>query len=124
VGLAVANQHGAIPEANDGGVGDSDFEDVGGEIFQSRLTGGDRLGVDVPVDLPELEWDLIEQFVLPHEITEFGTEDFGERLDGEKEIDFGGMPRAPSRAPALAQIKGRESYRAHLLALAVVMEPF
>lgn len=94
MGFAVANQHGAILEANDAGVGDSDFEEVGGEIFQSRLTGGDRLGVDVPVDLPELGWDLIEQFVLLHEITEFGTEDFGERLDGEKEIDFGGMPRA------------------------------
>lgn len=94
MGFAVANQHGAILEADDAGVGDSDFEDVGSEVFEASLAGGYRLAVDVPGDLPDIGWDLIEQLVLLHEITEFGTEDFGERLDGEKEIDFGGMPRA------------------------------
>jgi hypothetical protein len=36
------------------------LKDVGSEILQSRLAGGDRLGVDIPVDKPGLGWDLRE----------------------------------------------------------------
>jgi hypothetical protein len=81
-------------EANDAGVGDSDFEDVGGEVFEARFTGVNRLGVDVPGDLPERGGKLIKQFSLFHQVTELGTEDFRQSLYGEEEIDLGGVPGA------------------------------
>ena len=37
VRFAIANQHGAILNANDARVGDGDFEDVRGEIFEAWL---------------------------------------------------------------------------------------
>ena len=89
VRFAIANQHGAVLDANDARVGDGDFENVGGEIFEASLAGGDRLRVDVPVDLPEISRDSIQEFCLLHAMAELGSEDFGERLDGEKEIDSG-----------------------------------
>ena len=89
VRFAIANQHGAVLDANDARVGNGDFEDVGGEIFESGLAGGDRLAVDVPVDLPDIRWDLIEQIGLLHQIAELGAKDFRERFDGEEEIDSG-----------------------------------
>ena len=94
VRLAVANEHGAVLDAEDARVGDGDFENVGCEIFESSLAGGDCLAVDVPVDVPELGWDLIQQFGLRHQIAELSSKDFRESFDGEEEIDSGGMPRA------------------------------
>ena len=94
VGLAIANQHGAVLDADDARVGDGDFEDVGSQIFESSLTGGERLSIDVPVDVPHVGGDLIEQMGLFHQIAELGSEDFRESMNGEKEIDFGGMPGA------------------------------
>ncbi len=94
VRLAIANEHRAILDADDARVGDGDFEDVGSEILEARLAGGDRLAVDVPVDLPDLGRDLIEQLGCLYSIAELGSEDFGERFEGEVEIDSGGMPRA------------------------------
>jgi hypothetical protein len=97
VGFAVTNEHGAILDTNDAGIGDGDLEDIGGEIFESGFTGGHRLGVDIPICLPDLGRDLIEEFALFHQIAELGAEDFGEGFDGEKEIESGGMPRAIGR---------------------------
>ena len=94
VGLAVANEHGAVMEGNDARVGDGDFEDVGREIFETSLAGGDGLGVDVPIDVPDIGRGLIEQLGLFHQIAELGSEDFRECFDGEKEVDSGGMPRS------------------------------
>jgi len=45
------------------------------------------LGVDVPVELPDLGRDLIEEAGLFHLIAELGFEDEGERMDGEIEVD-------------------------------------
>ena len=53
VRLAIANQHGAVLDANNARVGDGDFEDVGGEILERGLTGAHRLAVHVPGDLPD-----------------------------------------------------------------------
>jgi hypothetical protein len=39
VGLAVTNSHGTVVNANDARIGDGDFEEVGGEIFES---GGEK----------------------------------------------------------------------------------
>jgi hypothetical protein len=62
-------------------------------LRQASLVGN-RLGVDVPVELPDIGWDFIEELGLFHQIAELGPEDFREGFDGEKESDFGGMPRA------------------------------
>ena len=94
MGFAIANEHGAILDVDDARVGDGDFEDVGGEVFEASFAGGHRLRIDVPVDLPDFGRDLIEELGLFHQIAELGPEDFRERLDGEKEIHFGRMPRA------------------------------
>jgi hypothetical protein len=37
---------------------------------------------------------IVEPIGLFHQIAELGPEDFRESFDGEKEIDFRGMPRA------------------------------
>ena len=94
VRFAIANENGAVLDFDDARVGDRDFEDVGSQVFKTSFAGGYRLAVDVPVDLPDLGRDLIEEMRLFHQIAELGSKDFRERLDGEKEIDSGGMPRA------------------------------
>jgi hypothetical protein len=94
VGLAIANEHGAVLDAEDARVGDGDFENVGSQIFESGITGGDRLAVDIPGNLPDIGWDSIEEFCFFHQIAELGSKDFRESFYGEKEIDSGGMPRS------------------------------
>ncbi len=103
VRFAVANPHRAVLDGNDARVGNGDFEDVGGEIFDSGLAGANRLAVDVPGDLPEIRWNLIEQIGLLQQIAELGSEDYRESFDGEKEIDSGRMPRAIGRTDSAAR---------------------
>jgi len=52
------------------------------------------LGVDVPVELPDLGRDLIEETGLLHFIAELSFEDDGESSDGEIEVDPGRVPEA------------------------------
>jgi hypothetical protein len=52
------------------------------------------LGIDVPIDLPEFGGDLIKETSVFHGVTELGFEEDGEGLDGEIEIDPGGVPEA------------------------------
>ena len=85
--FAVANEDGAVLDFQNSRVGDGDFEDVGGEVFEACFAGTHGLGVDVPVELPELGRDLIEETSLLHFIAELGFEDDGESSDGEIEID-------------------------------------
>ena len=92
--LAIANEYCAILDVDDARVGDGDFEDVRSQVLKASFAGRDRLAVDVPVDQPDIGWDLIQELGLFHQIAELGSENFRERFDGEKEIDFGGMPRA------------------------------
>jgi len=87
VRFAIANEDSAVLDFQDSRIGDGNFEDVGGEVFQACFTGTDGLGVDVPVDLPDLGRDLIEETSLFHFIAELGFEDLGESLDGEIEVD-------------------------------------
>ena len=94
VRFAITNEHRAVLDVDDTRVGDGDFEDVGSQVFEASFTGGYRLAVDVPVDVPDIGGDLIEQLGLFDQIAELGSKDFRERFDGEKEIDSGGMPRA------------------------------
>jgi hypothetical protein len=90
----VANEDGTVLDFDDSGIGDGDSEDIGGEVFEGCFAGADGLGVDVPVDLPDFRGDLIKKTGFFHFISELGFEDDGERLDGEIEIDPGGVPEA------------------------------
>ena len=85
--FAVANEDGTVLDFPDARVGDGYFEDVGGEVFEACFAGTYGLGVDVPVDLPDLRGDFIEETGFFHFISELGFEDDGESLDGEIEVD-------------------------------------
>lgn len=90
----IADQDRTVLDFQDARVGDSDFEDIGGEVFEAGFRTRDGLGVDVPVDVPDLGGDLIEQSGLFHLIAELSFKNFGERFDGEIEVSSGGMPAA------------------------------
>ena len=94
VGFAIADEDGTVLDFQDSRVGDGDFEDVRGEVFEACFTGTDGLGVDVPVGLPDFMGDLIEETGFFHFIAKLGFEDLGESSDGEIEIDPGGVPEA------------------------------
>jgi hypothetical protein len=79
-------------DSEDTVIGDGDFEDVGGEVFEASLAGRDGLGVDVPVDMPEFGGDLIEEASFYHFIAELSSKDFGQSFDGQIEVGSGGMP--------------------------------
>jgi hypothetical protein len=94
VRLAIANEDGAVLDLEDTRIRDGDSEDVGGKVLQACLAGAYGLGIDIPVGLPDIRRDLIEESGLSHSITELGLEDFGESLDGEIKIDPGEVPEA------------------------------
>jgi hypothetical protein len=94
VRFAIANEDHTVLDFQDSRIGDSDSEDVGSKILQACFAGAYGLGVDVPIDLPEIRRDLIEETGLFHFIAELGFEDLGESSDGEIEIDPGGVPDA------------------------------
>jgi hypothetical protein len=75
-------------------IGDGNSEDIGGKVFEACFAGTHGLGVDVPVNLPDLRRDLIEETGLLHFITELGSKDHGEGSDGEIEVNPGGVPEA------------------------------
>lgn len=88
----IADEDCAVLDFQDPRVGDGDFEDLGGEIFDACRRGRDGLGVDVPIDLPDFRGDLIEQARLFHFVSELGSKDFGEGLNREIEVYLGGVP--------------------------------
>jgi hypothetical protein len=94
VRFAIANQDGTVLDFDDSGIGDGDSEDIGGEVFEGCFARAYGLRVDVPIDLPDLRGDLIEETGFFHLISELGFEDDGERCDGEIEIDPGRVPEA------------------------------
>jgi hypothetical protein len=83
VGFAIADEDGTVLNFQDARVGDGDFEDVRGEVFEACFAGTHGLGVDVPVDLPDVRGDFIEGASILHGIAELGFEDHGESSNGE-----------------------------------------
>ena len=101
--FSVANEDSTVFDSQDTRIGDGDFEDVGGKVFEACFTGTDGLGIDVPVDLPGFRGDLVEEAGFLHFIAELGFEDLGESSDGEIEIDPGGVPEAIGRGEGAAR---------------------
>lgn len=94
VGFAIADEDGTVLNFQDARVGDGDFEDVRGEVFEAGFAGPYGLGVNVPIELPDLRGDFIEEAGFFHGIAELGFEDYGESFHGEIEVDSGGVPEA------------------------------
>jgi hypothetical protein len=90
----IADEDSAVLDFEDAVIGDGDFEDIGGEVFEAGGRGRDGLGVDVPVDEPDFRGDLIEEAGFFHFIAEPSSKDFGESFDGEIEVGSGRMPAA------------------------------
>ena len=87
MGFGVVEEDGVVFHLDDAVIGDSHLEDIRGEVFQACLTGTDGLRVDIPVDLPDLRRDLIEETGFFHGLFELGLIDFGKGSDGEIKID-------------------------------------
>ena len=87
VGFAIAKEDGTVFDFQDARIGDGYFEDVRGKVFEACFAGADGLGVDVPVNLPDLRRDLIEETGFFYFITELGFKNYGESSDGEIEVD-------------------------------------
>ena len=87
VRFAIANEDRPVLDLQDTRIRDGDSEDVGGEVLQACFAGAYGLGIDVPVDLPDIRRDLIEETGFFHSIAELGLEDLRESSDGEIEID-------------------------------------
>jgi hypothetical protein len=94
VRLTVANEDGTVFDFNDARIGDCDSEDVRGEVLKDCFTGAYGLGIDVPIDLPDLRGDLIEEASFFHFVSELSFEDDGESFNGEIEVDPWGVPEA------------------------------
>ena len=80
-------ENGTVFDFQDARVGEGNFEDVRGKVFEACFAGADGLGVDIPIELPDLGGDFIEEANFLHFIAELGFEDYGESSDGEIEVD-------------------------------------
>ena len=87
VRFAIANENRPVLDLQDTRIGDSHSEDVRGKLLQACFAGAYGLGIDIPVDLPDIGRDLIEETGLLHFIAKLRFEDDGESSDGEIEID-------------------------------------
>ena len=96
VRFAIANENRPVLDLQDTRIGDSHSEDVRGKVLQACFAGAYGLGIDIPVDLPDIGRDLIEETGLLHFIAELGFKNYGESSDGEIEIEPGGVPEAIS----------------------------
>jgi hypothetical protein len=83
----VANENRTALDFEDSRIRDGNSEDIGGEVLEACFAGAHGLRVDVPVDLPNLRGDLVEETSFFHLIAELGFKDHGEGSDGEIEID-------------------------------------
>ena len=94
VRFAIANENRPVLDLQDTRIGDSHSEDVRGKVLQACFAGAYGLGIDIPVDLPDIGRDLIEEAGFFHSIAKLGLEDLRESPDGEIKIDPGGVPEA------------------------------
>lgn len=94
VRFAIANENRPVLDLQDTGIGDSHSEDVRGKVLQACFAGTHELGIDIPVALPDIGGDLIEEAGFFHSIAELSFEDDRESPDGEIEIGSGGVPEA------------------------------
>ena len=87
VRLTVTKENGVIVHFHNATVGDGHFEDIRSQVFDGCMALPHCLAVDVPLDVPNLRRDEIEEPGFFHFIAELGPEDFGECSDRQIEVD-------------------------------------
>jgi hypothetical protein len=90
--FAVGESDGAVREADETLVGDSDSEDIGGEVGEGGVTVVMGLTMDIPRDSPDLGIDVLQPSGVAHLFFEECTVDGREGFDGDKEVGAGGAP--------------------------------
>jgi hypothetical protein len=85
--FSVANKDSAVLDFDDSRIGEGDSEDVRSKVLETCFARTYGLGIDVPIDLPDLRGDLAEEAGLFHFITELSFEDDRESSDGKIEVD-------------------------------------
>jgi hypothetical protein len=75
VRFAIANENRPVLDLQDTRIGDSHSEDVRGKVLEACFAGAYGLGIDIPLDLPDIGGDLIEEAGFFHRIAELGPED-------------------------------------------------
>ena len=100
--FTVRERDGAVREADEALVGESDLEDRGGEGGEGGMAVGMGLTMDIPRDGPDLGLDVLQPSGVAPLWFEERTGDGREGFDGDKEVGSGGAPgRAVLReAPA------------------------
>ena len=101
--LSVFEGDGTVFHFEDAVIGDGDFEDVGGEVFEGGVAFTDGLGVDVPVQGPHLGIDLLKEPGFFQGVTELGAVDGREGFDRDVEILRGREPAGAIAARAAAR---------------------
>ena len=59
--FTIRKGHDAVLEGDDTAIGDSDPEDIGGEVFKGGGAVGIGLTMDIPGDVPDLWIDAVEE---------------------------------------------------------------
>ena len=93
--ILIAKSDLAVFEFEDAVVAQGHAEDIGGEIFESRLAAADRFTINDPILLPDLRWHLWVEGSFLEGVAELGAEDLAQSLDGHQEAGvFGWEPLA------------------------------
>jgi hypothetical protein len=90
--FAVGESDGAVREADETWVGDSDSEDIGGKVGEGGVTVVIGLTMDIPRESPDLGIDVLQPSGVAHLFFEERTVDGREGFDGDKEVGAGGAP--------------------------------
>jgi len=101
--LPILEGDGTVFDLDDAAIGNGDLEDIGREVLEGSVAFPDGLGVDIPVEGPDLRVDSIEESSSFHGVTELGSVDGGEGLDGDIKVLGGRKPAGAVVAQAAAR---------------------
>lgn len=113
-GFTICESDGAVLEGDDTTIGDGDFEDIGGEVFERYGPIWIGLAVDIPGDFPALWVDVVEESSALHLLFEDGLVDGRECFNGDKEVVSGREP--------LGVVSGESTTWDNIVNVGVVLE--
>jgi hypothetical protein len=102
-GFTVGEGDGAVCEAHDTSVGDSDPEDIRGEVGEGRVSVVIGLTMDVPGDGPDLRINVFQQSSCMHLLFPQSAIDRWEGFHRDKEVGSGRQPRGAVLGEATAR---------------------
>ena len=113
-GFTIREGDGAVLEGDDAAIGDGDFKDIGGEVFEGGGPIGIGLAMHIPVGMPDLGVDAVEEFGFGHLLFEESPVDGRERFNGNKEVVSGREP--------LGAVFGAPTARDDIVDVGVILE--